>query len=96
NNLNIVNQQGIFTWNADPAKPLEQVGNEEFLKENPEEKGYRFCSCYNIKKSLEPVVRKAIEEFGINQEFIYPDPAKISKEIAIKTFDNLSSIRNKE
>jgi len=29
NNMNIVNQEGVFTWNADPIKPLELVAQEE-------------------------------------------------------------------
>lgn len=76
NSLNIQNQQGVFIWNADPAKPIELVGDELYMQNlSPEEaKNYSFCSCFNINKKLAAYVRKRLEEDGINKEFIYPTP----------------------
>jgi hypothetical protein len=74
NSLNIQNQQGVFTWNAHPTKPLEMVGNEEYSanKEEEEKGDYRFCHCYNINKKLEQHIRARLEKDGITKDFIYP------------------------
>tara|TARA_R110002051_G_scaffold257482_1_gene316498 strand:+ start:645 stop:1910 length:1266 start_codon:yes stop_codon:yes gene_type:complete len=76
NSKNILNQVGAFTWNADPIKPLEIVGNEQYLeaKADDEPEDYRFCSCFNINKKLATHILKRLEEDGITREFIYPTP----------------------
>lgn len=76
NSKNILNQQGVFTWNADPSKPIELVGDEQFKegKNEEEAKDYSFCSCFNIHKSLEDHIRRKLEADGITREFIYPTP----------------------
>lgn len=75
NSHNIKNQQGVFTWNAHPSKPLEMIGDELYKQANPGENGneYSFCSCFNIHKSLEPYVRKRLNADGITKDFIYPE-----------------------
>lgn len=78
NNMNIVNQYGAFTWNADSSKPLEQIGNEQVAEEYGDADGYRFCSCYNINKKLIEHIRKRLEEEGIIKDFIYPNPSDIA------------------
>jgi len=78
NNMNIVNQHGAFTWNADPSKPLEQMGNEQVAEEHGNADGYKFCSCYNINKSLIEHVKKRLEEEGITKDYIYPNPSDIA------------------
>lgn len=74
NSKNILNQAGVYTWNANPTKPIEMVGNEQYnearKKDKPED--YRFCSCFNIKKNLANHIRSCLEEDGITEEFIYP------------------------
>lgn len=74
NSHNILNQEGVFTWNADPVKPLEMVGNEQYSadKSNDEKQNYRFCQCFNINKSLENYVRDRLNADGITAEYIYP------------------------
>jgi hypothetical protein len=74
NSLNIQNQQGVFTWNPDPSKPLELIGDELYKEANPGKDGkeYYFCSCFNIHKSLEPYIRKRLDANGITKEYIYP------------------------
>lgn len=76
NSQKIQNQVGVFTWNADPIKPLEIVGNEQYLeaKEDEEPEEYRFCSCFNINKKLASHILKRLEEDGITKDFIYPTP----------------------
>lgn len=76
NSQNIQNQVGVFTWNADPVKPLEIIGNEQYLeaKDDEEPEEYRFCSCFNINKKLANHILKRLEEDGITREFIYPTP----------------------
>jgi hypothetical protein len=70
---NILNQAGVFIWNADPSKPIEMVGNEQFrLDETKEDVNYKFCSCFNIRKNLLSHIKKRLIEDGITREFIYP------------------------
>lgn len=74
NSKNILNQAGVFIWNADPSKPLEVVGYDLYTSEKgsiqPGE--YAFCKCFNINKNLENHIRKRLEADGITKEFIYP------------------------
>lgn len=74
NSKNILNQAGVFTWNADPSKPIEMIGDEEYQQGKPgaKSKGYRFCACYNIHKKLEPHIRERLDADGITKDFIYP------------------------
>lgn len=78
NNLNITNQLGAFTWNSNPTKPLEQIGNEQIAAEKGDSEVYLFCSCYNIHKSLIEHARKRLTSDGIVKDFIYPNPSKIA------------------
>lgn len=76
NSKNILNQQGVFTWNADSRNPIELIGDEQFKEGKTEEEAsdYSFCSCFNIHKDLEPYIRKRLIEDGITKELIYPTP----------------------
>jgi hypothetical protein len=92
NSKNILNQQGVFTWNADPGKPIELVGDEQFREGKTEEEAenYSFCSCFNIHKKLEPHIRKRLLEDGITKEFIYPTIDINTWEIYEKCKNNLN------
>jgi hypothetical protein len=74
NSKNILNQSGVFVWNASPSKPLEVVGAELYFADNananPDE--YRFCECFNINKELAPYIEQRLAEDGITKDFIYP------------------------
>lgn len=76
NSKNILNQSGVFVWNASPSKPLEVVGAELYFANNananPDE--YRFCECFNINKELAPYIEQRLAEDGITKDFIYPTP----------------------
>lgn len=74
NNLNILNQQGAFTWNAHPIKPLEMIGFENFETSNEEITDYRFCRCFNINKSLAEHIKQRLLNDGITKDLIYPKP----------------------
>jgi len=89
NSQNILNQAGVFTWNSEPNKPLEMVGNEKYSSDKPEEdKGnYRFCQCFNINKKLSDHIRERLEADGITKEFIYPS-------VDINTYEIFNSCQN--
>jgi hypothetical protein len=93
NSKNIQNQVGVFTWNADPIKPLEIIGNEQYLeaKNDDESEEYRFCSCFNINKKLAPHIIKRLEEDGITREYIYPTPEMNTWEVYEKSRVKASS-----
>lgn len=76
NSKNILNQAGVFTWNADQSKPIEIVGDEQFPDDTTgaEKKNYRFCNCFNIHKKITDHVRKRLEADGITKDYIYPTP----------------------
>ncbi len=76
NSKNILNQAGVFTWNADPSKPLEMMGDELYQEVKPEDgdNNYFFCNCFNIHKNLAGHVRGRLEADGITKDFIYPTP----------------------
>jgi FRG domain len=84
NSLNIVNQRGAFTWNADPVMPLEHIANEIVKKENPNA-DYHFCQCININKKIAPFIKEKLTELGVTKDFIYPDPQEIAKQSFEKT-----------
>ncbi len=87
NSKNIMNQQGVFTWNADPTKPIELVGDEQYKEGKTEEevKDYSFCSCFNIHKKLEPHIKERLKTDGITKDFIYPTPDLSTREIFEKS-----------
>lgn len=81
NNMNIVNQQGVFTWNSNPTKPLENIANIEY---QTDDNNYKFSKCININKSLAPYIKNKLKKIGINKKFVFPD----SYEIANAAFKN--------
>lgn len=76
NSKNILNQSGVFVWNASPSKPLEVIGADLYYadKENANPDEYRFCECFNINKELAPYIKQRLAEDGITKDFIYPTP----------------------
>lgn len=89
NSKNILNQAGVFTWNPDPNKPLEMIGEEEYLTNEKENKSYKFCRCFNINKKLLNYIRQRLEADGITKEFIYPTPE-------ISTWEVFGKCKNKK
>lgn len=88
NNMNIVNQEGAFTWNAHATKPLEQVANEEYQPDD-DSVDYKFSKCINIHKSLIPYVQEKLKNLGIVEGFVYPKPHDIADATFKSTLKNL-------
>jgi hypothetical protein len=82
NSVNIKNQAGVFTWNADPTKPFEMVVSEQNDLAKKETSDYVrslqniLCECININKTLVPYIKEVLEADGIKKEFIYPTPSR--------------------
>lgn len=87
NNMNIVNQEGVFTWNADPITPLEQIANEQYQTDD-DSVNYKFSKCININKSLIPYIQEKLNSCGIVESFIFPNPEDISKSAFKDTLGN--------
>ncbi len=82
--MNIVNQNGVFTWNASPTKPIEHIPFEK-SKASENNKVVLFSKCININKQLVRHVKKRITKLGINQKYIYPDARRIAQHAFAKT-----------
>lgn len=78
NNMNIINQQGVFTWNASPTKPIEQIPFERAEQLGRDK--VLFSKCININKELSGHVEMRIAKRGVTKDFIYPDAWKIVKQ----------------
>jgi hypothetical protein len=92
NNTNIINQQGLFFYNNDAFKPLEETYLEfaNYTKKHLGEEKFKemlmldtFSNCFNIHKSLIPYIKEKLREKGITSDFVYPDTYKMKIE-AIK------------
>lgn len=89
NNLNVVNQNGVFIFNKHPIEPLEEIG-KIFYEESGNAADYRFCKCYNINKSLISHIVEKITSNNVTKETIYPDPIKLVNNAFQNTLKNLS------
>jgi FRG domain-containing protein len=67
-NLNILAQKGLFVFNPDERKPL-----EEFPVPGPDREADNRIFCYNINKDLAELIRYRIGKEDINERFIYPE-----------------------
>jgi len=78
NNQNIIRQQGVFIWNANPVVPFEMLAATEYEKgkEADEPADFRFCKCINIHKSLAPYLLEKLAAEGITSDSVYPTTAK--------------------
>ncbi|MBO0360717.1 FRG domain-containing protein [Hymenobacter sp. BT186] len=87
NNANVINQQGVFTWNSSPTEPMEYIVHQQVLKDNPDA-NHCYSYCFNIHKSLLPHLRQRLPELGITDAFIFPeqDQAQL-REVVWAIFD---------
>lgn len=85
-NLNIINQEGLFIFNASMDKPLESYFRNEYIfTENSKLYNIPKISCLDIHKSLFEYTQKQLNDylpFPVNKEFIYPK----EEAIAIKAY----------
>ena len=85
NNLNIVNQDGAFIFNASPTEPLERQylnTRESFLKiAQKKNLDFKFLKevgvCLNINKKLVRQIALYLKDKGIDRNSIYPDLYKL-------------------
>jgi hypothetical protein len=93
-NLNIINQQGLFIFNASMDKPLEFYFRNEIIMIG-KSKSYnipKIC-CLDIHKSLYDYTQKQLNDclpFPINKDFIYPK----EKSIALKAYQQFLNFDN--
>lgn len=87
NSQNIKKQNGVFTWNAHFLKPLEVIGNEQYIeaKLESEPNDYRFCECFNINKNLTDYIIEKLKVLDISSETIYPEKDIDAREIYNET-----------
>ena len=79
NSLNIVNQSGVFIWNSDPTKPIEQITFEN-TKIKDIQNSVLFSKCININKKLVGHIKKRITKKGITKKYIYPNAWDIARQ----------------
>lgn len=85
NNLNIINQEGLFVYNSDPFFPLAEsiykYNSEMIQYYNPDLENLPeplpLMTCYNIHKSLVPQILEYLSGIGIDSKYIVPDIAKM-------------------
>lgn len=82
NNLNIVNQRGLFIFNGSPDVPLmeEILRIEELLPSHPVmNKVSNFFKGVNIHRNLSEYVRMRLSQRtpAITRDYLFPDPWKI-------------------
>lgn len=72
NSPNVINQEGVFTWNSVPAHPIEHTVWQQVLQDNPDT-SHVYTNCFNLNKNLVPYLFRRLEELGITDEFIFPE-----------------------
>lgn len=80
NNFNIINQEGVFLWSFHSYVPI------EFLIKKIHRPHVNSLYPTNIKsleinKKLIPVAKKYLEDKGIHEEYIFPNPKSIINQI---------------
>lgn len=75
-NLNILAQKGIFVFNPNEMKPLEEF---PILANSTSADSRIFC--YNICKDLAELIKYKIGMVGVNSEFLFPDLEDYSRRI---------------
>ena len=77
NNLNVRQQQGVFTWNSSATDPMEYVVHEQIVRDQPEV-NHSYSYCFNIHKALLPHLRQRLQELGMTDAFIFPEQDQAS------------------
>ncbi|TMI74811.1 MAG: FRG domain-containing protein [Bacteroidetes bacterium] len=78
NNYNIVNQEGLFIVNAHPNDPFEEI-----LSSQGSDKLY----CYEFHKSLQHYILNRLLDFGIHNDFIYPNLYRLAENSLTSYFE---------
>lgn len=86
NNVNISNQEGLFFYNNDALKPIEEVYidkinaiSDELVEDKVNKNNYqtKFASCFNIYKNLRSYVLHKLTTVDTSVNFVYPDNEQI-------------------
>ena len=102
NNTNIINQKGLFFYNNNPYKPLEDAYYDDAvsIKSHLGTKKFNellihdeFGGCYNIHKSLAPYILDILKSKGITKDFIYPDIYKMKNTIIYNATNKILSTK---
>ena len=82
NNINIVNQEGLFILNGDPNQPLEDQHSLDRRREkNSSSRSSKLFGCWEIHKSMNGYIREKLNsEMGINESFLFPDMHKLKSD----------------
>lgn len=80
NNFNIINQEGGFLWNFHSYAPIEFI-----IKKIHRPHVNSLCptniKSLEINKKLIPIAKKYLEEKGIHEEYVFPNPKSIINRI---------------
>jgi len=93
-NQNIIPQQGLFVFNPNPVKPLEEIFNTLQSTTKRLKVGSLSLSpffCYNIRKDLADYIRRKISKRFITNSFIYPDLRNFLKQVKENVFNDCFS-----
>lgn len=93
-NQNIIPQQGLFVFNPNPVKPLEEIFNTPQSTTKRLKMGSLSLSpffCYNIRKDLADYIRRKISRRFITNSFIYPDLRNFLKQVKENVFNDCFS-----
>lgn len=92
NSIKISNQKGLFMFNNDEDKPIEEV----YLKEIDEQRkrldvNYddKFATCINFHKSLKSYVFSKLKQEGVSESYVYPNDESLKKFALEQTLSNL-------
>lgn len=90
NNLNILNQEGVFFFNSNAIMPIEEAYKKvmaDFLNNLGADLfaqyGYQehFAECVNIHKSLRPYVLAKLKTQNITPGFLFPEVEQFSESV---------------
>ncbi|RIH66194.1 FRG domain-containing protein [Mariniphaga sediminis] len=102
NNVNIINQKGLFLYNNHPWYPLEHQYKEfaaYVKKEMGEEKWDMLllhdtiAGCFNIHKSLIPAIKKQLKSEGIDKKYVYPDMKDFTEQVSSEGILNCLTLK---
>lgn len=92
NNLNIINQKGVFIYFLSINEPLEER-YKSFLWAYDKNLNLpkNIGNCYNIHKSLRNDIKSILTKAGITKDTIYPNLSNLKGDIINQTWDQIIS-----
>jgi hypothetical protein len=102
NNVNIINQEGLFLYNNHPWFPLEYQYKEfaSLVKKEMGDKKWdellihdTIAGCFNIHKSLIPAIKKQLQNVGIDKNYVYPDMKDFAEQVSSEGILNCLTLK---